>query len=171
MIRYKKTISIHTNRNGEITLQTDMGQTWKTTPVKEKTQFSEWLWAHHTILREYQRDFLQIIHQAFNPLSGMHDIQLYWVYKQGQGFKDQSTDIAFARLESANVWILMTPQNTWMVENALENFNLEVSESLGPVTDESVKDELWNFHDEMLNIRAPKKKYTDADYQAKGLGV
>lgn len=169
MIRYKKKINVNTNKNGDITIHTDMGQTWKTTRVKEHNQFGEWLWAHHTTLRQYQRDFMQLIHQAFNPETGLHSIALYWVYQQGKGYQEQSADIAFARLESCNSWILMTPQNTWMIETKYESFSLDVEDSLGPVTSQETKDALWEFHDSMLGIKSKKKQYTDKDYVERGI--
>jgi hypothetical protein len=168
-MRYNKTIEIKTNRNGEVTIDTDRGQTWKTTVVKEENPFGTWLWAHHTPLRTYQRDFMQIIHKAFNPEHACHAIELYWVYQRGRGYQDQTADIALARIPTCNVWIIMTPDNTWLIENQFSNFTLKVSDALGPVTDQYTKDQLWNFHDSMLGLRSPKKQYTEQDYVEKGI--
>ena len=169
MIRYNKTIEVATNRNGDISLRTDIGQTFKTTVVKEYNQFTIWLQAHHTLLREYQRDFLQIIHQAYSPQTGLHPIELYWVYPQGRGYLEQSSDIAFAKIPSKNIWILMTNQHTWMEETQYGNFFLNVDDAIGAVTNKETKDAIWAWRDAQLGIRAPKKQYSDLDYVVKGI--
>lgn len=171
MIRYRRAIELKTNRNGDIALETDMGQTWRTTLVKSHNHFGEWLWSHHTSLREWQKDMMALIHEAYNPEYNLHPIELYWVYQKGTGYQNQSVDIALARIPTKNIWVLMTPQNTWIQENKHGNFSFLVEDSSGPVTDEKTRDEIWNFRDYMRHGRIldTKKRYKDSDYEQKGI--
>lgn len=171
MIRYNKTIELNCSRNDEYNLRTDMGQTWKTTPVKEHNCFTEWLQAHHTMLREHQRDMLQLIHQAYNSVTDLNSMELYWVYQQGKGYSNQSTDIAFATIPSENVYVLMTPANTWIQSSKYQNLVFTVADASGPVTERETRDEIWNFRDYMLHgkIFPTKKIFTDEDYVQKGI--
>lgn len=169
MIRYNKTIELNTNKNGEQRLFTDLGQTWNITTVKESNQFTVWLQANHTNLREWQRDMLQIIHQAYNQETGLHPMQMHWVYKKGQGYLSQS-DCAFAIIPSKNLYILMTPQNTWIQESKFQNLKFSVSDASGCVTSKETQDEIWNFRDMIVHGKIfDNKNYTDDDYARKGL--
>lgn len=158
MIRYSKTIEMNITRNEEIRLKTDYGQTWHATLVKDFNPFGEWLHANHTKLREYQRDMIQLIHQAYNKEYDMNSIDLYWVYQRGKGYKNQSHDVALAHIPSKYLWILMTSENTWLLENKYNNFNFRVEDASGSVTDEYTQDLIWNFRDYMLHGKTFAKK-------------
>lgn len=169
-MRFKKQIQLHINRNGEIVLNTDMGQTFNTTRVKDANPFGTWLYAHPTEIRHWQKDMIQLIHQAYNPEANLHPIQLYWVYQKGRGYTDQSQDIALAQIISKNIWVLMTPENTWIIESNYDNFYFTASEASGSVINKETRDEIWDFRDLLIHGKIIRKKsYSDNDYLMKGL--
>lgn len=171
MIRYKNRVSLNKNRNGEIQLQTDMGQTWNTTIVKEYRPFGEWLISYNTQLRQWQKDMMDLVHQAFNTEYDLHPIELYWAYQKGTGYSSQNHDVAFARIPSKHIWLLMTNQHTWIKQCEYSSFTFTVEEASGSVLTEQTRDLIWDFRDFHRHGKTfPKKrKYTDQDYVDRGL--
>ena len=171
MMRYNKTIELKTNRNGEQQLKTDFGQIWRIIPVKESNQFSSWLQAHHTDLREWQRDMLDIIHQGYNQYTGANPMHLHWVYQQGQGWQSQS-ECAFATVPNENLYILMTAQHTWVQASKFENLVFKVEDASGSVLEKQTRDEIWQLRDYLRHGKIlVDKNYTDQDYTAQGLNT
>lgn len=169
MIRYKETIQFSVNSNDEIRLQTDMGQFWLASIVKERNPFGVWLTTQHTRLRETQRDYLHLIHQAYSKEYDDNPMNIHWVYQRGKGYNSAS-DVALGHIPTKNIWVLMTSEHTWIQEASNNKFVFRVSDASDSIMKETTQDQIWDFSDYMKHGRTfPKKKYRDEDYVAKGL--
>lgn len=172
MIRYKHKLSFNTSRNGELYIETDMGQTWKCLEVNDSSPMTAWIAkSAQTELQHWQKDIAKVVVDAFVdqlPDFGSSSYTLYHVYQKGQGYRSTS-DVMLMRIPSRNIWFISTEKNTWMIENKFDNFTLFTSDALGSILEKTVRTTLYDFSDSQRGIKQSSIKYTDADYVAKGI--
>jgi len=139
MIRFKDRIDIKTNRNGSTVIATDMGGYYNTSLVSNsygKPRTHWWEHQHHSELREWQKDvLLGEVDRLYRRINPEYEMQYYLVYREHQGFS-QPHDIVFARIPTAEIWILGTREHSWIHRCDLENFSLHPNNSiLGDILD------------------------------------
>lgn len=171
MIRYRKNIQVKTNRNGDLSLETDFGQTWRTIQINGKNPMSDWMYqSAQQELQHWQKDIAKVVLDSF-----VHEMQdhcpyvLYNVYQKGQGYASTQSDVFLMRIPHNNVWFLSTSQHTWVFEEKLQNFPIPVEEALGSILDLQVRQILYNWSDNQRGIKTKKIMYTDEHYVEKGL--
>jgi hypothetical protein len=171
MIRYRKTIGVKTTRNGDLYLDTDLGQTWKTIQSNGQTAISDWLWqSAQTEQCHWQKDMAKVVLDAFvHELKDQTPYTIYHVYQRGQGYQSRQSDVFLMRIPSHNAWFLSTSDHTWIFEESLENFHINIETAIGSIMDREVRQQLYDWSDQRRGIPIKKIKYTDSDYAAKGL--
>lgn len=172
MIRLREKISINTNSNGELYIQTDMGQTWKCMSINDASPMSKWLsLSSKHILQHWQKDMCKVVLDAYInqlPESGEASYQLYHAYQKGQGYTSGS-DIMLMRIPLANIWFISTTDYTWIIEEKFENFTIFKSDAFASILDKPTRQMLYDWSDSMRGIKPNKIRYTDQDYLNKGL--
>lgn len=171
MIRYRKTIQIKTTRNGDIEIATDVGQTWRTLRIVSSSPVTEWLSrSSQNTLAHWQKDMIKVVLDAYSHTIPEHGqaFELYQVYKKGQGYTSTS-DVMLMRIPQYNVWFFSTSENTWLFEQKLENFSMTIDQSVGSILDKTVREQIYVWSDTQRGIKPSRIKYSDQDYQAKGL--
>ncbi len=132
MIRYNKRIDIKTNTQGVTSICTDRGTTYRTSLVRTEYGTPRTTWwdkQHKSELREWQKDaLLGEFDRCYRRISATHLLQYYLVYEENKGF-NQPHDIVFARIPTAQLWILGTQQEIWLHKSDLENFSLHPTTS------------------------------------------
>ena len=125
MIRFKKGIEIKTDRNGNHSILTDLGQTFKTSLVSPEygtPRTSWWIKQHQSEMRNWQKDLvLGELDRLYRRLNWSWEMNYYLVYEERKGM-NQPHDVVFARIPNANIWILGTAKHTWIHLCDLENF-------------------------------------------------
>jgi len=172
MIRYRKTIQLKTNRNGDLSLETDLGQTWRTLQLRGKTAITDWIFnSAQGNLQHWQKDMSKIVLDSFvHEIQDEHPYTIYQVYQKGQGYQSKVSDVFLMRIQSHNVWFVSTSEHTWIVEESLENFPLNTDLATGSILNETVRKQLYDWSDSLRGIKTKKQSlYTEKDYQAKGL--
>lgn len=174
MIRYRRTIQFKTNRNGELYLETDFGQTWRTLEMRGRTAMSDWLFGSaQTELQHWQKDLAKVVLDAF--VDEIHEdgkpfpYTIYRVYQKGQGYQSTQSDVFLMRIPAHNIWYVSTSENTWIFFENLDNFPIFAEEAIGSVLDRNVRQHLYDWSDHKRGIAPNKIKYTDNDYQNKGI--
>jgi len=171
MIRYRKNLRI-TERQDNLQIETDMGQTWRCMEINSTSPMTNWTkMSGHTELQQWQKDMCKVILDAFVaqlPEGGANSYQLYHVYKKGQGYQSTS-DVMLMRIPSKSVWFVCTTEHTWLIQEKYNNFTINCDDAIGSVLDSTVRQQLYDWSDQQRKIRKSKIKYTDLDYQAKGL--
>jgi hypothetical protein len=171
MIRYRKKIQAKTNRNGDLSLETDLGQTWRTIQINGQTPMSDWLYqSAQQELQQWQKDMAKVVFDAFmNHVEDHCPYVVYNVYQKGQGYASRNSDVFLMRIPSKNVWFISTSGHTWVFEEALDNFPIPVDEALGSILDRQVRQELYDWSDNQRGIKTKKIMYSDEQYLEKGL--
>jgi hypothetical protein len=173
MIRYRKKITVKTNQNDDIEIQTDMGQTWRALLINSSSPVTDWLSkSSQNNLAHWQKDMIKVILDAHhNELSdsSQRNFDLYHVYQKGQGYQSRSSDVMLMRIPDKNVWFFSTSDNTWLFEQKYENFTIDVEISIGGVLDKEIRQQLYDWSDRMRGIKTDTVRYTDQDYINKGL--
>jgi len=138
MFRFKERIDIKTDRNGNHTITTDMGQKYDTQLMNKGNVRTEW-WnrQHQSELRRWQFDLLlSEFDRLYRRLNWINEMQYYLVYEPKKGIS-QPHDIVFARIPTANLWILGTAQMSWLHTCELENFSIHPNTAiLGDISNE-----------------------------------
>jgi hypothetical protein len=164
MIRFKNRIDIKTNRNGDHSILTDMGSYYKTTLIEHGNTRTEW-WErqHHSELRGWQSDlFLGEFDRLYRRLNFAYQMQYYLVHQEGKG-RSQPHDIVFAKIESANLWLLGTSKMSWAHTCDLDNFSLHPDTAI--LGDISSKTERLRYYEQVLEpieLHIKKKESVDA---------
>jgi len=171
MIRYRKTIQVKTSRNGDLFLETDLGQTWRTIELSGRNAITEWMYnSAQTTLQHWQKDIAKVVLDAFvHEMQDEHVYTVYRVYQKGQGYTSTASDVFIMRIKHLNIWYISTSDNTWIFEEKLENFPLMVSDAEGSILEREVRQMLYDWSDTQRGIKPKKIIYTDEDYAAKGI--
>jgi len=171
MIRYRKTIQAKTTRNGELSFETDLGQTWRSLEINSPNPTSDWLYqSAQGDLQHWQKDMAKVVLDSF-----VHEVQdrcpyvLYNVYQKGQGYASRASDVFVMRIPSNNVWFVSTTEHTWLFEEALQNFPIKVEHAAGSILTKEVRQKFYDWSDTQRGITPSKIIYTDNDYAARGL--
>lgn len=125
MIRFNKGIEIKTDRFGNHSILTDKGQIFKTSLVSPEYGTPRTTWwnkQHQSEMRHWQKDLiLGEIDRLYRRLNFTWQMQYYLVYEERKGM-NQPHDVVFARIPTANIWILGTAQHTWIHHCDVDNF-------------------------------------------------
>lgn len=171
MIRYRKKLQIKTSRNGDLFIETDLGQTWRTIQLSGKAALTEWIHTSaQTNLQHWQKDMAKVVLDAFvQEIQDEHVYTIYRVYQKGQGYTSTASDVFIMRIKHLAVWYISTSDNTWIFEEKLENFPLATEDATGSILDLQVRQNLYDWSDQRRGIKPKKIRYTDEHYAAKGL--
>ena len=172
MIRYRKRIQAKTTRNGELEFETDLGQTWRTLKINSSNPMSDWLYqSAQGELQHWQKDIAKVVLDSFSSeVMDSNSYLLYNVYQKGQGYASTSGDVFLMRIPSRKVWYISTSEHTWVFEEALENFPINVELAVGSVLNRDTRQTLYDWSDRQRGIPPKKIKYTDNNYKDRGLG-
>lgn len=151
MIRFNKGIEIKTDRNGNHSIVTDMGQTFKTSivaPQYGNARTTWWEKQHQSEMRRWQADLvLGEMDRLYRRLNFSWEMQYYLVYEERKGM-NQPHDVVFGRIPLANLWILSTAQYTWFHRCDLDNFWLYPNTAV--LGDFSSKQERMRFNNQVI---------------------
>jgi hypothetical protein len=158
---------MNTNRNGDKTLQTDLGQTWRLQKVNSQSPMGDWLL--HSAQRElqhWQKDMAKIVLDAFvHELEDRTPYELYMVYQKGQGYTGTvNSDVFVMHIPRKKVWFVSTTENTWIVEEKLENFPLKIEDAVGSLCDIETRKILYEWSDTMRSIPTSTVMRTEQEY-------
>lgn len=171
MIRYRKTIQIKTSRNGEMSIETDLGQTWRTLELNGSHALTDWI--HQSAqgsLQHWQKDMSKVVLDAFvHEIQDHHNYKVYKVYQKGHGYQSTASDVFMMRIPQHAVWCIFTSEHTWIFEETLDNFPLTVEDAEGSILKETVRQSLYDWSDTMRGIKPKKIIYNDEHYAAKGI--
>jgi hypothetical protein len=143
MIRYQKRIELKENRSGQWIIDTDRGDQYDTqfigTTAHPVTDW--WSKQYQSELRTWQKDAL------IGEFWRQHgELDLYLVYKRGQGFSQQH-DIMLAYSPSKKLWLFSTEQHTWILPKNYSHTELNIELALGSVLDFETRQSIYNIID------------------------
>lgn len=142
MINYKKRITLQKMSGNIWFLDTDKGDRYETVPViGSHTPWTQW-WEKQdpSDLRTWQKDILKDFGSKWR------DLTPYVVYKKGAGYS-QPHDIALARSDSNQVWILSTERDFWFVSSDYGQVDFVVEDSMGSVLEQGNRFEMGKLRD------------------------
>jgi hypothetical protein len=149
MIRFRDKIEIKTDRNGNHSINTDLGQTFKTTQMNSGNIRTEW-WnrQHQSELRRWQFDLLlSEFERLYRRINWSYEMQYYLVYQEGKGLS-QPHDVVFAKIPQADLWIVGTANMSWLHKCDLENFSIHPNTAI--LGDISEKEERLRYYKEVV---------------------
>lgn len=159
-IKYNKKIVLERKRNGDIDLDTDRGDLYKTFQYNNSNNpVSNW-WSdqHQSELRQWQKDLVVgYAADALGPLT------LFVINKRGHGYS-QDHDICLAYSERHSIWVLSTEHDYWIVKSDYGQIVFNKENSLGSVLIKQDRLQIGEVWDEIKSQLNPKNECTWAAY-------